>query len=254
MGVHTLLEAANQIWQPYDADHRFLHVSTDEVYGSLAPGDRASTEEPQYKPNSPYTASKAAADHLVWAYHETFQLPTLITICSNNYGPYQYPEKLIPLIILNAIEGKSLPVYGDGKQVRDWIHVRDHVDGVLNVLKEGQVGEAYHIGGGVQIMNIDVVTKICTILDNLDPLDSSAGRSQKITPVSDRPGHDRRYASDTSKIAKELDWKPGNSFDQGLSETVAWYLENADWVDSIRSRPEYQAWLELNYADRETQA
>ena len=257
MGVYTLLEAARDAWsgvESHDPAYRFLHISTDEVYGSLAPGDPASTEASPYRPNSPYAASKAAADHLVRAYRQTHQLPVIITNCSNNYGPYQYPEKLIPLMIMNAMEGKSLPVYGDGKQVRDWIHVRDHVAGVLRVLKQGRAGETYNIGGGVQLTNIEVVNQVCAILDELVPSGSGEGRSEQITFVVDRPGHDRRYALDTAKIQDDLGWSPQVAFDQGLRETVSWYLENGDWIEAIRTRPEYQAWLELNYAVRGTPA
>jgi dTDP-glucose 4,6-dehydratase len=225
---------------------RFLHVSTDEVYGSLLPSDPAFTEENQFEPNSPYSASKASADHLVRAYFQTYGLPTLTTNCSNNYGPYQFPEKLIPLVILNAISEKSLPIYGDGKQVRDWLFVTDHCDAIKVVLEKGRVGETYNIGGESEMTNLDVVSKICEILDRIQPRKNGLSYSDLITYVKDRPGHDRRYAIDIRKIKKELNWAPTRDFDSGLESTISWYLNNMEWVDRVRSG-EYLQWINKQY-------
>jgi len=228
---------------------RFLHVSTDEVYGTLGPDDPAFTELTPYAPNSPYAASKAGSDHLVRAYHHTFGFPTLTTNCSNNYGPFQFPEKLIPLVLLKALEGEPLPVYGDGQNVRDWLYVLDHCDGIRTVLAKGKLGETYNIGGSNERKNIDVVTTICDILDELRPSASIGSRRKLITFVKDRPGHDRRYAIDATKIRTEIGWSPKTSFEPGIRATVEWYLDNLDWVGDVRSGA-YQDWLELNYKGR----
>ena len=225
---------------------RFLHVSTDEVYGSLLPSDPAFTEENQFEPNSPYSASKASADHLVRAYFQTYGLPTLTTNCSNNYGPYQFPEKLIPLVILNAISEKSLPIYGDGKQVRDWLFVTDHCDAIKVVLEKGRVGETYNIGGESEMTNLDVVSKICEILDRIQPRKNGLSYSDLITYVKDRLGHDRRYAIDIRKIKKELNWTPTRDFGSGLESTMSWYLNNMEWVARVRSG-EYLQWIDKQY-------
>lgn len=252
-GTFTLLEQAKKYWAGLDdrsrTEFRFLHVSTDEVYGSLGVSDPAFSETTPYAPNSPYAASKASSDHLVRSYYHTFGLPTLTTNCSNNYGPYQFPEKLIPLMILNAVEGKPLPVYGDGKNVRDWLFVEDHCSAIRTVLEHGRVGETYNIGGNNECANIDVVTTICDLVDELRP-DAGAGpRRRLITYVEDRPGHDRRYAIDTAKITRELGWRPEEKFESGLRKTVAWYLNHADWVTSVRTGA-YREWIMQNYADR----
>lgn len=236
-GTHTLLEAARAYWNGLDADakatFRFLHVSTDEVYGSLPP-DGFFVETTPYDPRSPYSASKAASDHLVSAWHETYGLPTLITNCSNNYGPYHFPEKLIPLVLLNALEGKPLPVYGDGRQVRDWLYVDDHVKALTLVLERGRVGQTYNVGGRAPTENITVVHAICDILDDLRP--SGTPRRSLITHVADRPGHDRRYAIDCSKIESELGWRSEESFETGIAKTVRWYLDNEAWWQPLRAR------------------
>jgi dTDP-glucose 4,6-dehydratase len=251
-GTFVLLDVALAYWrqlsgQARDA-FRFLHVSTDEVYGSLGPDDPAFTEETPYAPNSPYAATKAASDHLVRAYHHTYGLPTLTTNCSNNYGPFQFPEKLIPLMILNALEGKPLPVYGDGLNVRDWLYVEDHCAAIRRVLEAGRVGEVYNIGGKNEIRNIDVVRTVCRILDDLHP--RAGGRYEDlITFVADRPGHDRRYAIDPSKIERDLGWRPAETFETGIRRTVRWYLDNAEWVASVRDG-RYREWLDLNYGAR----
>ncbi|HEY0759369.1 MAG TPA: dTDP-glucose 4,6-dehydratase [Acidisarcina sp.] len=250
-GTFTLLEQSRHYWRTLAGDDqrrfRFLHVSTDEVYGSLRPTDAAFTEETPYAPNSPYSASKAASDHLVRAYFHTYGLPVLTTNCSNNYGPYQFPEKLIPLMILNALEGRPLPVYGDGMNVRDWLYVGDHCAGIRMVLAKGRVGETYNIGGSNERNNLQVVYAVCDILDELRPAGSK--RRSLITYVTDRPGHDRRYAIDATKINDELGWAPEHRFEEGLRSTVEWYLANMDWVDEVRSGA-YQNWLELNYRGR----
>jgi dTDP-glucose 4,6-dehydratase len=226
---------------------RFLHVSTDEVYGSLGPGDPPFSESTAYAPNSPYSASKAGGDHLVRAYHHTYGLPTLTTNCSNNYGPYQFPEKLIPLVILNARSGKSLPVYGDGQNIRDWVFVEDHCHAVRTVLAKGNVGETYNIGGGSEKTNIEIVESICAILDQSCPRDPVVPHRNLIAFVKDRPGHDRRYAIDGRKIERELAWKPRESFESGLRKTVQWYLENDEWVKEVTSGG-YRKWISTQYS------
>lgn len=252
IGTYTLLEAAKKFWAESkglnSGAYRFHHISTDEVFGALKPGEPAWTEDIPYAPNSPYAASKAASDHLVRAYGHTYGLPYTITNCSNNYGPYQFPEKLIPLIILNALEGIPLPVYGDGNQIRDWLHVQDHCEAIYLVLKNGKPGSSYNIGGSNQPTNLFIVETICDLLDELIPVESS--RSALIQFVKDRPGHDRRYAMDSTKIETELGWKPAHSLDSGLQETVEWYLANPEWVSAIRKHVEYQAWVEKNYQNR----
>ena len=251
VGTFELLEASRAWWQRLEgnarAAFRFLHVSTDEVYGSLAESDAAFSETAPYAPNSPYSASKAASDHLVRAYHHTYGLPAVTTNCSNNYGPFQFPEKLIPLMISNALEGKALPVYGDGRQVRDWLYVRDHCAAIRLVLARGRPGETYNVGGNAERRNIDVVHAICDALQSVRPRDG--GYRALITPVADRPGHDRRYAIDAGKIRRELGWSPAETFATGLAKTVRWYLENARWVAQVKSG-EYRKWLEVNYAAR----
>jgi dTDP-glucose 4,6-dehydratase len=252
-GTFALLQSARAYYSTLSADEqkafRFLHVSTDEVYGSLAASDPAFSETTPYAPNSPYAASKAASDHLVRAYFHTYGLPVLTTNCSNNYGPYQFPEKLIPLMILNSLEGKPLPVYGDGQNVRDWLFVEDHCTAIRAVLERGRLGETYNIGGSSERKNIDVVTTICDLLDELAPSEAIGSRRKLITYVKDRPGHDRRYAIDARKIKQELGWKPAAQFESGIRKTVEWYLENQDWVENVRSGA-YQQWLETNYAER----
>ena len=264
-GTFTLLEQAKRFWSALDdADRhafRFLHVSTDEVYGSLGPDDPAFSETTPYAPNSPYAASKAASDHLVRAYHHTFGLPVLTTNCSNNYGPFQFPEKLIPLVILNALEGKPLPVYGDGGNVRDWLYVEDHCSAIRAVLERGRPGETYNIGGSSERKNLDVVNTICDLVDEMaPPLIANTGdgsnrgsvtepRRRLITFVQDRPGHDRRYAIDASKIERELGWQPAERFESGLRRTVRWYLDHRDWTENVRSGA-YMAWIERNYGER----
>jgi len=252
LGTFSLLEEARNWWAslapgPRD-EFRFLHISTDEVFGSLAPHARAFTESTPFAPNSPYAASKASADHLVRAYHHTYGLPTLIVNCSNNYGPYQFPEKLIPLMILNAIANKPLPVYGEGSNVRDWLYVLDHCSAIRQVLAQGRVGESYNVGGHNQKTNIEVVTAICTLLDEAKP-HSKIRHSSLITFVKDRPGHDRRYAMDFSKVALQLGWAPSETFESGLRKTVAWYLDNPEWVAHVTSGA-YRQWIEKNYAKR----
>jgi dTDP-glucose 4,6-dehydratase len=253
VGTFRLLEAARAYWGGQAGEERsrfrFLHVSTDEVYGSLEPQEAAFHEKSAYAPNSPYAASKAASDHLVRAYHRTYGLPTLTTNCSNNYGPYQFPEKLIPLVILNALADKPLPVYGDGQNVRDWLYVRDHCAALWQVLERGRIGETYNIGGNSERTNIDVVRSICRILDELKPGPRGRRYESLITHVSDRPGHDRRYGIDSSKIGAELGWKPAETFESGLRKTVQWYLQNGDWVADVSSG-EYRKWVEKNYVDR----
>jgi dTDP-glucose 4,6-dehydratase len=251
VGTFSLLEEARAHWSslpgPEQDRFRFLHVSTDEVYGSLGPGDPAFSESTPYAPNSPYAASKAAADHLVRAYYHTYGLPTLTTNCSNNYGPLQFPEKLIPLVIINAVARRPLPVYGDGLNVRDWLYVGDHCAAVRLVLKKGRVGETYNIGGGGEKTNLEVVNAVCAVLDRLRP--DGAPHSALISFVKDRPGHDRRYAMDARKIAGELGWEPAERFEAGLRKTVQWYLEHMDWVGAIATG-KYREWLDLNYGNR----
>jgi dTDP-glucose 4,6-dehydratase len=252
LGTFQLLEASRFYWQnlssPRQQQFRFLHVSTDEVYGSLNPKDPAFREDTPYAPNSPYAASKAASDHFVRAYYHTYGLPTLTTNCSNNYGPRQFPEKLIPLTILNALDGKPLPIYGDGQNIRDWLYVIDHCEAIYLVLQQGKIGETYNIGGLNEQANVNVVEKICTILDELAP-QSDFQYSSLITFVKDRPGHDRRYAIDCSKIKRDLGWQPQENFDSGLFKTIQWYISNKAWVDQVRSGA-YQNWLKQNYENR----
>jgi dTDP-glucose 4,6-dehydratase len=253
-GTFVMLEQARAYWAELDQESRdafrFLHVSTDEVYGTLGPNDPAFSETTPYAPNSPYAASKAGSDHLARAYFHTFGLPVLTTNCSNNYGPYQFPEKLIPLMILNALEGKPLPVYGDGRNVRDWLFVEDHCAAIRTVLRNGRPGEAYNIGGNSEKANIEVVTAICNLVDELSsPLASGAPRTSLITYVKDRPGHDRRYAIDANKIRSELGWRPSQDFEGGLRRTVEWYLENSGWISNVRTGA-YREWIEKNYAER----
>ncbi len=252
-GTFVLLEQARVYWSGLTADEqaefRFLHVSTDEVYGTLGPDDAAFSETTAYAPNSPYAASKAGSDHLARAYFHTFGLPVLTTNCSNNYGPYQFPEKLIPLMILNAREGKPLPVYGDGKNVRDWLYVEDHCAAIRAVLERGRRGETYNVGGNSERANIDVVTAICDLVDEMRPVKGAQPRRGLITYVQDRPGHDRRYAIDARKIERELGWKPAEEFEGGLRKTVRWYLEQSEWVNSVRTGA-YRDWIAKNYAER----
>ena len=252
VGTFRLLEAVRSYWHELDEkarkDFRFLHISTDEVYGSLAKGEPAFTEVHQYQPNSPYSASKGASDHLVRAYHHTYGLPVLTTNCSNNYGPYQFPEKLIPLMIVNALGGKPLPVYGDGKQIRDWLYVKDHCAAIVRTLRAGIPGETYNIGGWNEKPNIEIVNIICGLLDELRPQTFGSYRSL-ITFVADRPGHDRRYAIDASKIERELGWKPAETFETGIRKTLQWYLENSDWVANVQSGA-YLTWIEKHYQGR----
>jgi dTDP-glucose 4,6-dehydratase len=239
VGTLRLLNAARRHWaslpEPKKSGFRFLHVSTDEVYGTLSPADPAFTEETPFAPNSPYAASKAASDHLVRAYQHTYKLPTLTTNCSNNYGPYHFPEKLIPLVILNALDGKSLPIYGDGQQIRDWLYVEDHASAIWCVLRQGKVGETYNVGGINERANLEVVRRICALLDTQSPRADGKSYADQITFVADRPGHDRRYAIDCTKLQRELGWKPKESFETGLAKTVAWYLKNRAWCDDITS-------------------
>ena len=252
-GTLNLLEKSRRFWAELDesrrAQFRFLHVSTDEVYGSLRPSDPAFTESSPYAPNSPYAASKAGADHLVRAYHHTFGLPAVTTNCSNNYGPFQFPEKLIPLVLINALEGKPLPIYGDGMNVRDWLYVPDHCAGIRCALEKGRPGETYNIGGRSEMTNLQVVNTVCEILDELRPDPAIGSRSSLITFVKDRPGHDRRYAIDATKIQNELGWRPQTSFEQGIRQTIEWYLANMDWVNDVRSGA-YHEWMQLNYGGR----
>lgn len=248
-GTFSLLEAARNYWnglpEAERCEFRFLHVSTDEVYGSLGPNDPPFTETTGYAPNSPYSASKAASDHLVRAYHHTYGLPTLTTNCSNNYGPYHFPEKLIPLMIANALAGKALPVYGDGRNVRDWLYVRDHCSAIRRVLADGRVGETYNVGGWNEMTNLNVVHTLCDRLDRLRPKANGSFRDQ-ITFVKDRPGHDRRYAIDARKLERELGWKPAETFETGISKTIRWYLDNQEWVADVQSG-HYREWIAKQY-------
>jgi dTDP-glucose 4,6-dehydratase len=252
-GTFTLLEQAKRYWLELDEadrrDFRFLHVSTDEVYGTLGPHDPAFSETTAYAPNSPYAASKAGSDHLARAYYHTFGLPVLTTNCSNNYGPFQFPEKLIPLMILNALEGKPLPVYGDGGNVRDWLFVEDHCAAIRTVLERGRTGETYNIGGNSERKNLDVVTTICNLVDEMSPDLTAGSRRRLIAFVQDRPGHDRRYAINAAKIQSELGWTPAEQFETGLRKTVRWYLDHRAWTESVRSGA-YLEWMERNYAER----
>ena len=253
VGTFRLLEAVRQYWGALagndQARFRFLHVSTDEVYGSLSRTDPAFTETHRYEPNSPYSASKAASDHLVRAYHHTYGLPVLTTNCSNNYGPFHFPEKLIPLMIVNALAGKPLPVYGDGMQVRDWLYVTDHCSAIRRVLEAGRLGEVYNVGGWNEKPNIDIVHTVCGLLNELRPRPDGKSYLEQITYVADRPGHDRRYAIDAGKIERELGWKPAETFDTGIRKTVLWYLDNPGWVADVQSGA-YSTWVEKNYMAR----
>jgi dTDP-glucose 4,6-dehydratase len=251
VGTFRLLEAVRayygQLANTAKNEFRFLHVSTDEVYGSLAKDDPAFTETHQYEPNSPYSASKAASDHLVRAYHHTYGLPVLTTNCSNNYGPYHFPEKLIPLVIHNALAGKPLPIYGDGQQIRDWLYVKDHCSAIRRVLEAGRLGETYNVGGWNEKPNLDVVHTLCAILDELSPRADGRPYKEQITYVTDRPGHDRRYAIDATKIERELGWKPAETFETGIRKTVQWYLDNQAWVANVTSGA-YQNWVGKQYS------
>ena len=254
VGTFNLLESVRGYWndlpEAEKAAFRFLHVSTDEVYGSLSKEDPPFSETNQYEPNSPYSASKAASDHLVRAWHHTYGLPVLTTNCSNNYGPYHFPEKLIPLCILNALNGKPLPIYGDGQQIRDWLYVKDHCSAIRRVLEAGQLGETYNVGGWNEKANLDVVNTLCAILDELKPRTDGQSYATQITFVQDRPGHDRRYAIDARKLEKELGWKPQETFETGIKKTVQWYLDNQDWVNHVASG-EYRNWVETQYATQD---
>jgi dTDP-glucose 4,6-dehydratase len=251
VGTFNLLESVRDYWSALPDNQktafRFLHVSTDEVYGSLEKTDPAFSETNRYEPNSPYSASKAASDHLVRAWHHTYGLPVLTTNCSNNFGPYHFPEKLIPLCILNALAGKPLPIYGDGQQVRDWLFVKDHCSAIRRVLEAGQLGETYNVGGWNEKANLEVVQTLCQILDDLKPRADGQSYAAQITFVKDRPGHDRRYAIDATKLEKELGWKPAETFETGIRKTIMWYLEHQDWVSHVLSG-EYQGWLEKQYS------
>lgn len=255
LGTFTLLESARDCWQKGDPEPnggvRFHHISTDEVYGSLEPDDPPFSEITPYAPNSPYSASKASSDHLVRSYAHTYGLPVTITNCSNNYGPYQFPEKLIPLMILNAVNGQPLPVYGDGLQVRDWLYVEDHCEAILQVLREGKDGETYNIGGNNQPTNLEIIRVICSILDEHFPDSEYVPHEKLIQHVTDRPGHDRRYAMDITKITKELGWRPRESLESGLRKTIAWYLKNPGWISALLEKEAFQGWVKKNYGNRE---
>jgi dTDP-glucose 4,6-dehydratase len=250
VGTFNLLESVRAYWSGMTEEgkraFRFLHVSTDEVYGTLAPSDEPFAETNAYEPNSPYAASKASSDHLVRAWHHTYGLPVLTTNCSNNYGPYHFPEKLIPLVIHHALAGKPLPVYGDGQQVRDWLYVEDHCHAIMTVLERGRVGETYNVGGWNEMANLDVVRNICGILDELRPRADGASYSTQITFVKDRPGHDRRYAIDARKIERELGWRPRETFETGIRKTIQWYLDHQGWVDEVTSGA-YRQWVTQHY-------
>jgi dTDP-glucose 4,6-dehydratase len=255
VGTFRLLESVRGYWtdlpEPDKTAFRFLHVSTDEVYGSLGKGDPAFSETHRYEPNSPYSASKAASDHLVRAWHHTYGLPVLTTNCSNNYGPYHFPEKLIPLMIVNALAGKPLPVYGDGMQIRDWLYVKDHCSAIRRVLEAGRLGEVYNVGGWNEKPNIEIVKTVCALLDELRPRADGKPYAEQISYVTDRPGHDRRYAIDARKLEAELGWKPAETFDTGIRKTVQWYLANPEWVQHVQSGA-YRDWVNQNYAERQT--
>jgi dTDP-glucose 4,6-dehydratase len=250
VGTFNLLESVRSYWSGLGADaqkaFRFLHVSTDEVYGSLSKTDPAFAETNRYEPNSPYSASKAASDHLVRAWHHTYGLPVLTTNCSNNYGPFHFPEKLIPLMIVNALAGKSLPVYGDGMQIRDWLYVKDHCSAIRRVLEAGRLGETYNVGGWNEKPNIEIVNTVCALLDELRPRADGKRYAEQITYVTDRAGHDRRYAIDARKLEAELGWKPAETFETGIRKTVQWYLDNPDWVANVQSGA-YKDWVNLQY-------
>lgn len=251
LGTFRLLESVRSYWSALPADDkaafRFLHVSTDEVYGTLSKDDPPFAEDNRYEPNSPYSASKAASDHLVRAWHHTYGLPVLTTNCSNNYGPYHFPEKLIPLMIVNALAGKALPVYGDGMQIRDWLYVKDHCSAIRRVLEAGRLGETYNVGGWNEKPNIEIVKTVCALLDELRPKADASSYATQITYVTDRPGHDRRYAIDARKIERELGWKPAETFETGIRKTVEWYLANPDWVAHVQSGS-YRDWVARQYA------
>jgi dTDP-glucose 4,6-dehydratase len=250
VGTFNLLESIRSYWDGLPGDEkqafRFLHISTDEVYGTLSKEDAPFNERHRYEPNSPYSASKAASDHLVRAWHHTYGLPVLTTNCSNNYGPYHFPEKLIPLVILNALSGKNLPIYGDGQQIRDWLYVKDHCSAIRRVLQAGKVGETYNVGGWNEKPNLDVVHTICAILDELRPKAGSSRYKDQIAFVKDRPGHDRRYAIDAGKLERELGWKPGETFETGIRKTIEWYLANENWVKNVTSGA-YREWVGKQY-------
>ena len=250
VGTFVLLEEAKLHWMGEMDEKRFHHVSTDEVFGSLSPESPAFNETTPYDPRSPYSASKASSDHLVRSYFHTYGLPITITNCSNNYGPYQYPEKLIPVIITNCLEGKSIPVYGDGKQVRDWLYVLDHCAAIHQVLLKGRIGETYNIGGNNQPTNLEIIHQICEILDDLLPESPHRPHKNLISFVKDRPGHDRRYAMDISKVSTELGWMPTESLNTGLKKTIKWYLANQDWVEQVQKESGYSDWIEKNYKKR----
>ncbi len=254
VGTSNLLEAAKRVWLEEgilpETDIRFHHVSTDEVYGSLAPDEQPFSEMNPYRPNSPYAASKAASDHLVRAYYKTYGMPITITNCSNNYGPYQFPEKLIPLTIMNAMNGRPIPVYGDGQQIRDWLYVQDHCEAIWKVINKGRPGETYNVGGENQPTNIEIIKNVCAILDELLSGSKFAPHEKLIEFVKDRPGHDRRYAMNIEKIKRDVGWQPKEDLSSGLRKTVKWYLNNQNWLNGILSRPEYKKWIEKNYAKR----
>ena len=252
LGTYNLLDKSLEYWSSLEKkqknNFKFIHISTDEVYGSLEINDSGFTEQHPYRPNSPYSASKASSDHLVRAYNKTYSFPSVITNCSNNYGPFQFPEKLIPLIINNALSGKEIPIYGDGLQIRDWLYVKDHCSAIKTVLDHGKIGNVYNIGGNSEITNIDLATKICCILDELKPK-NSGNYADQIKFVNDRPGHDRRYAIDSSKILSELGWKPSHSFDIAIEKTINWYINNIDWTAKVISG-EYKNWIQSQYGDK----
>ena len=254
VGTYHLLESVRGYWsglpEKDKVAFRFLHVSTDEVYGSLAPTDPAFAETNRYEPNSPYSASKAASDHLVRAWHHTYGLPVLTTNCSNNYGPFHFPEKLIPLMIVNALAGKPLPVYGDGMQIRDWLYVKDHCSAIRRVLEAGRLGETYNVGGWNEKPNIEIVKTVCVLLDELRPKADGTSYATQISYVTDRPGHDRRYAIDARKLERELGWKPAETFETGIRKTVQWYLDNPEWVANVQSGA-YREWVSKHYAERQ---
>ena len=250
LGTFNLLESVRAYWtelpEAQKSEFRFLHVSTDEVYGSLEKNDPPFAETNRYEPNSPYSASKAASDHLVRAWHHTYGLPVLTTNCSNNYGPYHFPEKLIPLVILNALAGRSLPIYGDGQQIRDWLYVKDHCSAIRRVLEAGRLGETYNVGGWNEKANLDVVKTICTLLDEMQPRTDGQSYAEQITFVTDRAGHDRRYAIDARKLERELGWKPAETFESGIRKTVQWYLDNTEWTSNVTTGA-YREWTEKQY-------
>ena len=253
VGTFRLLEATRGYWDELEKnkkkEFRFLHVSTDEVYGSLSSKEKAFDENHRYEPNSPYSASKAASDHLIRAYHKTYGLPVLTSNCSNNYGPYQFPEKLIPLIIINALTNKPLPVYGDGQQIRDWLYVKDHCSAIQRVLEAGAPGETYNVGGWNEKPNIDIVHTICSLLETLSPQVDGRNYKEQIIFVADRPGHDRRYAINSNKIKRDLGWEPAETFETGIHKTVKWYLDNQSWIQNIQSGA-YREWIDKNYKER----